>query len=179
MSESNRYLDGTGTGRVERIVMGKFKIGVDLLDGILELTRKENIKTGVLLSGVGALGRAVFRNAKSIPSDYKMQNSNRVFLDIETPLELLSLSGWIATTETGETNVHAHFMTTTVMDNRAVGLGGHLVKGTITSIKVVVVIGVIEDSNIKAALDPVLNQVNVCFNSLGSLGKRRNISGAR
>ena len=49
------------------------------------------------------------------------------------------------------------------MDDKVVGLGGHLVPGTVTSIKCVVVIGVIEDTNIKAALDLKLNQVNVDF----------------
>jgi len=42
-----------------------------------------------------------------------------------------------------------------------VTLGGHLTPGTITSIKVVVVIGVIEESNIKASIDPRLNQTDV------------------
>ncbi|MEI9479127.1 MAG: hypothetical protein WCO26_21495 [Deltaproteobacteria bacterium] len=41
--------------------------------------------------------------------------------------------------------------------------GGHLIPGVITSIKVVVVIGVIEESNINAAVDPATNQVDLAF----------------
>jgi hypothetical protein len=42
-------------------------------------------------------------------------------------------------------------------------LGGHLIPGTLTSVKVVIVIGIIEETNIKAGLDPRINQVDVKF----------------
>ena len=60
-------------------------------------------------------------------------------------------------------NIHAHFSASTVVDDKVISLGGHLTKGTITSIKNVVTIGVIEDTDIKAALDPKVNQVDVDF----------------
>ncbi len=40
---------------------------------------------------------------------------------------------------------------------------GKLAMGVITSVKVVVVIGVIEDTDIRAGLDPRLNQIDVKF----------------
>jgi predicted DNA-binding protein with PD1-like motif len=164
MEENYECLEGIGTGKIGRVVVGKLKIGVDLLEGIEELVRRENIKTGVILSGIGALGKGIFRNAKVIPPDYKMEDKYRIYLDIEKPLELVALNGWIATTRDDETNAHVHYSATTVIDDELVSLGGHLVKGTITSIKIVVVIGVIEETNIKAALDPRLNQIDVDFN---------------
>jgi predicted DNA-binding protein with PD1-like motif len=164
MGSPSLYLEGIGNGKIDRIVMGKLKIGVDLLDGIEELARRENVTTGVILSGIGALQRAIFRNAKIMPPDYKMEDKYRVYIDINSPLELLSLNGWIATSIKGELNIHAHFSASTVVDERVITLGGHLTKGTITSIKDVVVIGVIEETNIKAALDPQVNQVDVAFN---------------
>ena len=42
-------------------------------------------------------------------------------------------------------------------------LGGHLTSGVITSLKVVGVIGVIEESNIGAGLDQRINQMDVRF----------------
>jgi predicted DNA-binding protein with PD1-like motif len=165
MQGNYEYLDGIGTGKISRIVMGKLKIGVDLLEGIEELARREQVKTGIILSGVGALQKGVFRNAKIMPPDYKMEDKYRLFVDIEKPLELVALSGWIATTREGERNIHAHLLTTAVIDDKIASLGGHLVKGTITSIKVVITIGVIEDTNIMAALDPNINQVDVAFSS--------------
>ena len=160
-----KYLEGIGRGEISRIVMGKLKIEVDLLEGIKEIVRKEKIKTGIILSGVGALKKGVFRNVKVVPPDYKMEDKYRLFVDIDRPLEIVALSGWIATTSEGECNIHAHLSTTTVIDNRIVSLGGHLTGGTITSIKVVVGIGVIDHSNIKAVLDPKVNQIDVDFSA--------------
>ena len=161
MENGYHYLEGIGKGRIDRIVMGKLKIGVDLLEGIKELVKKEEIRTGVILSGVGALKKAIFRNVKMMPPDYKVDDRHRLYLQLEQPLELVSLPGWIATKENGESEVHAHFSASTVVGNEVITLGGHLITGVITSIKVVVVIGVIEDTDIRADLDPRINQVDV------------------
>ena len=163
MKTTFKTLEGIGHGKIQRIVIGKIKIGVDLLEAIEEIARKESIKTGVILSGIGALQKGVFRNAKIMPPDYKMEDKYRIYLDIERPLELISLSGWIATTAKGELNIHAHFLASTVIEEKVISLGGHLTKGTITSIKDVVTIGVIEETDINAALDPKVNQVDVDF----------------
>ena len=165
MAEKYKCLEGIGRGTIGRIVMGKLKIGVDLLEGIEEMLKSENIKTGVILSGVGALEKGIFRNAKVIPPDYKMEDKYRLYIDIDNPLELVALNGWVATTDQGKTNVHAHLLATTVIDDKIVSLGGHLTAGTITSIKVVIGIGVIENSNIKAIMDPKVNQINVDFSA--------------
>ena len=55
--------------------------------------------------------------------------------------------------------IHAHFSASTVMND----MGGHLAPGAITSIKVVIVIGIIEDTQIMAAKDPRLDQMDVTF----------------
>jgi len=159
--EQLQYLEGIGAGRILRIVMGKIKMDVDLLKAIEEMVRREKIQTGVILSAVGALKKATFRNLKILPPDFKIQDHHRVYLDLEQPMEIVSLTGWIAALENGTPEIHAHFSASTVMGDNVVTLGGHLTPGTITSIKGVVVIGVIEDSNIKACLDPRLNQTDV------------------
>ena len=159
--EQLHYLEGVGTGRIQRIVMGKIKTDVDLLRGIEELVRQEKIHTGVFLSAVGALKKATFRNLKILPPDFKIQDHHRLYLDLEQPMEIVSLTGWIAPLENGTPELHAHFSASTVMGDTVVTLGGHLTPGTITSIKVVVVIGVIEESNIKAGLEPRLNQTDL------------------
>jgi len=159
--EQLQYLEGVGTGRIQRIVMGKLKVDVDLLKGIEELVRREKIHSGVILSAVGALKKATFRNLKVLPSDFKVHTHHRLYLDLEQPMEIVSLTGWIAPLEDGTPELHAHFSASTVMGDTVVTLGGHLTPGTITSIKVVVVIGVIEESNIRASIDPRLNQTDV------------------
>jgi predicted DNA-binding protein with PD1-like motif len=156
-------LEGVGRGRINRMAMGKLKMDVDLLEGIMELVKKERIQTGIILSAVGALRKAIFRNLKILPSDLKVQSHHRLYLELEQPMEIVSLSGWIATREDGEPEIHAHFSASTVIQDQVTTLGGHLTPGAITSVKVVVVIGVIEESNIRAGLDPRLNQIDVTF----------------
>ncbi len=163
MEKTYEYLQSVGSGKIGRVVMGKLKIGVDLLGGIEELVRRENIKTGIILSGVGALQKALFRNVKFMPADYKMEDKYRIFVEVKNPLEIISLTGWIATTDGGQTEIHAHFMASTVADDKIVCLGGHLIKGTITSIKDIITIGVIEGGKTRAAMDPQLNQIDIAF----------------
>ena len=154
-------LEGIGKGRIDRIVMGKLRMDIDLLQGIEELVKREGVRTGVILSGIGALKKATFRNLKVLPPDLKVEKHHRLYLELEQPMEIVSLTGWMATREDGEAEVHAHFSASTVMEDKVVTLGGHLIPGTLTSVKVVIVIGVVEETNIKAGLDPRINQIDV------------------
>jgi predicted DNA-binding protein with PD1-like motif len=165
MEDAHRLLEGIGRGRMDRIVMGKLGMDVDVLEGIQELVKREGIQTGVILSAIGALRKATFRNLKILPSDLKVEKHHRLYLELEQPMEIVSLTGWMATKEDGEIEVHAHFSASTVIEDKIVTLGGHLIPGTLTSVKVVIVIGVIEDSNIKAGLDPRINQIDVKFSA--------------
>ena len=154
-------LEGIGRGRMNRIVMGKLGMDIDLLQGIEELAKKEKVRQGVILSAVGALKKATFRNLKVLPADLKVEKHHRLYLELEQPMEIVSLVGWMATIEDGDLEIHAHFSASTVIQDQVVTLGGHLTSGIITSIKVVVVIGVIEESNIRAGLDRRINQIDV------------------
>jgi predicted DNA-binding protein with PD1-like motif len=165
MGSVPELLEGIGRGRLNRIAMGKLKMDIDLLEGIQELAKKEGIRTGVILSGIGALKKATFRNLKVLPPDLKVERHHRLYLDLEQPMEIVSLTGWIATKENKDIEVHAHFSASTVMEDRVITMGGHLTPGTITSVKVVIVIGVVEETNIRAGLDPRLNQLDVEFSS--------------
>ncbi len=158
-------LEGIGWGRMNRIVAGKLAMNIDLLAGIEELVKRERIQTGFILSGIGALKKATFRNLKILPSDLKVERDHRLYLDLEQPMEIVSLTGWIASQADGTPEIHAHFSASTVLDEKVVTLGGHLTTGTITSVKVIVFIGVIEDTNIQAGLDPRLQQVDIRFSS--------------
>ena len=158
-----KLLERSGAFQINRVVIGKLKIGVDLREGILELVKKEGIKSGVFLSGLGALAKAVFRNAKVIPPNYKMDDQYRIYREVNHPLELVSLPGWIATKKDGEIEIHVHFTASTVIDNEIVTFGGHLTEGTITSIKCVIIIGVIDEPKIFAAKDPIVDQTEICW----------------
>ena len=161
MGNVHNLLEGIGRGQMNRIVMGKLGMDIDLLQGIEELVKREEVRTGVILSGIGALKKATFRNLKVLPLDFKIEKHHRLYLELEQPMEIVFLTGWIATREDGEVEVHAHFSASTVVEDKVVTLGGHLISGTLTSVKVVVVIGVVEETNIKAGLDPRINQIDV------------------
>ena len=163
MKNVSSLLEGAGRGQMNRIVMGKLKMDIDLLEGIKELAKKERIQTGVILSAVGALKKAIFRNLKILPPDLKVEQHHRLYFELEQPMEIVSLTGWMATKEDGEIEVHAHLSASAVVQDQVTTLGGHLTTGVITSIKVVVMIGVIEESNIRAVLDPRINQIDVRF----------------
>jgi len=156
-------LEGVGTGRIERIVIGKVSAGVDLLESLRELAKREGIRAGVFLSGVGALEKAVFRNLRVMPENGIVEEHHRLYLRLEQPMEMVSMTGWVAVKEDGEPEIHAHFSASTVMGEGVVTLGGHLTAGVITSIKVVVMIGVIADTTFKAFFDPRINQMDVAF----------------
>ncbi len=125
-------------GTAGDIVVFKPRMGVELLSSIEEACRQQSITQGVILSGVGALKRAVFRNVREFPDSFPVSPANRLYYEIEQPLELLSLTGWIAQKQDSSLLIHAHFSASTVMDGKVVAMGGHLSEGTITWIKVVV-----------------------------------------
>ena len=161
MASVSKLLEGIGKGRIDRIIMEKLGIGIDLLEGIQELLKREGVRTGVMLSAIGALRKATFRNLKILPPDLKVEKHHRIYLELEQPMEIVFLTGWMATKEDSKIEVHTHLSASTVMEDKIVTLGGHLIPRTFTSVKVVIVIGVIEDSNIKAGLDLRINQVDV------------------
>lgn len=142
MQES--LLEGVGSGFVKRIVVARLKVGIDLLEGLHEVVRRESIQKGVFIGAVGALQKAVFRNVKQLPKTFPVTDQDRLYLEINQPLELVSLTGHIAPKQNGEPNVHVHFSASTVQDDTVVTLGGHLTQGTMTSIKVAVAIAEVE-----------------------------------
>ena len=64
MGNESKLLERTGSYQFSRIVIGKLKIGADLLEGIKEIARQEKIRTGVILAGLGALSKGVFQKCQ-------------------------------------------------------------------------------------------------------------------
>ena len=142
--DQNSLLEGIGSGSLKRIILARIPIGVDLLDAIFETVKREKIQKGIILMGMGALKKAVFRNLKVFPKEYPVTPKDRIYFEIEKPLEILSLSGYIVPRLNGELHVHVHFSASTVMGETIATYGGHLDKGTITFVKAAVAIGELE-----------------------------------
>ncbi|MGI6574913.1 MAG: PPC domain-containing DNA-binding protein [bacterium] len=158
---SDSLLVSWGTAPVQKIVQFRVKPDSDLLTAIEEAVKKAGIKSGVIVSGLGALSKAVFRNLKEFPSFFPVVPENRLYLDIEAPLELVSLTGWIAPQEDGEPEIHAHFAASVVDGDTVRTYGGHLTKGTTAWIKVVVAIAVIEEESAIATHDPFTESLDL------------------
>ena len=138
-------LEGIGSGTIGRVVMARIPIGVDLLEAIYEVVKREKIQKGLILMGIGALKKAVFRNLKVFPKEYPVTPKDRIYFEVETPLEILALTGYVVPRISGEPHVHIHFSASTVVGDTIATYGGHLDKGSITFVKAAVAIGVLED----------------------------------
>lgn len=143
----------SATSPLLEIVHFRIRPGSDLLEAIEEGVKRHKITSGVFISGLGALKKAVFRNLREMPREFPVKPENRLYFEIEKPMELLSINGWIGQKSDGTPEIHAHFAASVVDNDKVVAFGGHLIKGTMTSIKVVVAIGVLPPGSVRAAID--------------------------
>lgn len=137
----------------ERMVLLRVRPGADLLAAIADGIRKHGIRSGVFVSGLGALQKAVLRNLRVFPASYPVQPEDRLYFTLEKPLELLGVSGWIGERADGTAEIHAHFSASYADGDRVVGVGGHLTTGTIAAIKVVIAIAVLPPGSVGTAFD--------------------------
>jgi predicted DNA-binding protein with PD1-like motif len=162
-SRKMNMLESIGTQDVERMVQFRVKPGSDLLAAIGEAVEMEEIRAGVIVSGLGALRKAVFRNLKWFPARYPVTPRDRLYLEVEKPLELVSLVGWIAPKADHGAEIHAHFSASSVENETVVTLGGHLMEGTICGIKVVVSILVLSSNTVFADQDQDTQTFDIFF----------------
>ena len=104
----------------------RLRRGSDLLEFIKEFCIQNNIKAGVLLSGVGCVTKGRIRNAGGVK-----------IIDIEEPMEIVSLMGTVS-----EKRCHLHV--SFAKEDLSV-LGGHLVAGCIINTTCELVIGELEN----------------------------------
>lgn len=142
----------TASANVKRVIVTKINPNKDLFVTMEELAIKEDIKVGIILSGVGSLKRAVLRNLMHFPESFPISDKNRLYKTIEGPLEIISLTGNILRREDGAPVVHAHICLSSVQGNNVTTLGGHLVKGCITYVKVEIAIAELWNIELKRRL---------------------------
>lgn len=147
-------LASIGSQQFRRIVQFRANPGASLLAAIEAAVASEHVHAGVIVSGLGALRRAVFRNLKRFPAEFPVNPKDRLYLEIARPMELVSLTGWIAPRQDGATEVHAHFSASMVENDTVVTLGGHLTHETECGIKVAVALLEVASEGVLAAMDP-------------------------
>lgn len=104
----------------------RLRRGMDLLQSIEELCKKEEIEAGVILSGVGCVSKGRVRDAGGV-----------TIVDIDEPMEIVSLTG---TASRKRCHVHVSFSKEDLST-----VGGHLVSGCLINTTCELVIGVLED----------------------------------
>lgn len=142
--DQSTLVEGIGSGTLKRIVVAKIPIGVDFLEAIQEVVKREKIQRGIILMGIGALQKAIFRNMKVLSKEFPVSDKDRLYFEVNRPLEIVSLTGYIVPKRDGQPHIHAHFSASTVIGESITTYGGHLDKGAITYVKVAVAIGVLE-----------------------------------
>jgi predicted DNA-binding protein with PD1-like motif len=152
-----------GSQTVQRIVQFRAQPDVPLLTAIEEAVHTEAIRAGVIVSGLGALKKAVFRNLKHFPPQFPVTPRDRLYLEVSKPMELVSLTGWIAPRADGEMEIHAHFAASLVENETVVTMGGHLTPETICGIKVVVALMETAPGAVRAARDPETQTHDIFF----------------
>ena len=160
---SASHLESIGSQPIERLVQFRVKPDADLLEAISEAIAAEGIRAGVIVSGLGALKKAVFRNLRWFPATYPVTPQDRLYLELEQPMELVSLMGWIAPKKAGGVEIHAHFAASMVDGENIVTLGGHLTEGTVCGIKVAIAIAALSDDAVYAAEDGETRTVDIFF----------------
>jgi predicted DNA-binding protein with PD1-like motif len=145
------------------MVQFRIKPDSDLLAAIAEALEAEGVRAGTFVSGLGALKKAIFRNLKVFPEKYPVTPEDRLYREVTTPMELVSLTGWVAPAPGGGVEIHAHFAASTVENETLLTLGGHLTEGTICGIKVVVAVLVLDEGSVYADQDPASKATDIFF----------------
>jgi predicted DNA-binding protein with PD1-like motif len=124
----------------DRIVILRFKYSADVLAGLEEMAKKENIKNAVILSALGSV------------RGYQIhQVSNRTFPSQDTyetnptqPADLVSMNGYVV-----NGRIHAHI----TLSAPEGAIAGHLEPGTTVFTFVVVTLGVMNDTDLSKVDD--------------------------
>lgn len=111
-------------GNLSKAVIVRILPGSDIIEGIEETCRKQNINAGAIVSCIGSLQRVKLMIA--VPLDNKIGAGYSKPVELEGPLELISGQGTIGQGQEGETTVHMHGV---VSDKRGNLHGGHFVGG--------------------------------------------------
>ena len=153
----------TGQGGLGRVVVMRLAPGCDLLKALQEITEKENIRAGVVLSGVASLSQVTLRNVRLFPDAFPIADRQRIYTPKKEPLELLSLSGNISRRD-GSIHIHCHVTISSGLDDGR-AYGGHLIDGCLIFSTGEVVIAEITGLDMKRSADPETKTIELYLGS--------------
>jgi predicted DNA-binding protein with PD1-like motif len=120
------------TGQFDRVIVLRFKYQADLLAGLEQIVKEQNIRNGVILAGAGSLRNYHVHSV----SNRTFPSKNLYIKDPAAPADIVSMNGYIM-----DGKIHAHLTLTN--ENHA--FGGHLEAGTNVFTFAIVTIGVFKD----------------------------------
>jgi uncharacterized protein len=121
------------SGQFERVVVIRMKYRADLLSGIENAVKENNIHNAVILAGTGS----VISYHYHVVSNMEFPTKNIFIRNVSSPADLVSMSGYIVN---GRVHAHATF------SNADKAFGGHLEPGTTVFTFAIVTVGVLSDT---------------------------------
>lgn len=119
-------------GKLERVVVLRFKFQADLLAGLEKMITEQKIKNAVILSGVGSV-----RNTHlHVVSNRDFPSKNTFIKDTEAPADIVAINGYVINGK-----VHPHI----VLADTEKAFGGHIEPGTSVFTFAIVTLGVFSD----------------------------------
>jgi len=150
-----------GRGNLGRVIAFRLGPGLNLLQSLEEIARRENIGSGVILSGAGSLRQVTLRNVRLFPDKFPVMDRNRIYTLKKEPLELLSLSGNIAK-KGDEVYIHCHITVSSGLDDGR-AYGGHLIEDCEVFSYCEIVIAEITGLEMKRETDPETQGLELFF----------------
>lgn len=122
----------TVTSEIKRVVVVRFKYNTDLLKGLQEAVKAQNIKNAVIMSGVGSVTAYHVHAVHNSTLPAKLAYTQRA-----VPMDLIAVNGYVL-----GGRIHAHI---TMTDNQK-AFGGHLHEGTTVFTFAIVTLGLLDNN---------------------------------
>lgn len=119
-------------GRIERVLILRFKYHADLLGGLESMVKQHKIRNAVILAGAGSLRGYHVHTV----SNRTFPSRNIYTRDPTAPADIVSMNGYVV-----EGRIHVHI----TLADREKAFGGHLEAGTEVFTFAVVTLGVLAD----------------------------------
>ncbi len=117
---------------LERVVVVRLKHQTDLLEGLAQTIKRQKIRNGVVLAGIGSVTSSHYH----VVSNRSFPTQNTFVKDPVGPADIISMNGYIID---GRVHVHVTFA------NATNAFGGHLEPGTTVFTFAIVTVGVFRD----------------------------------
>lgn len=141
-----------GLGSFGRVLVVRLGPGEDVLLAMTRILERAGLRAGVILSGVASLTQLTVRTIVRLPEVPPITPADRCITTVPGPLEVLSMQGNVALTESGELFIHCH-LDASVGDPPTATYGGHLVEGTLVATTMELFIAEVIGLDVRRAID--------------------------